>query len=217
MDYPAANLTTAYGDLTVLAEGLDDTASWLPTGCRGWAVRDLLFHLLGDAQRALVALATPAEGPADRDSVSYWRDAPGRDDPDSRELRAVRTMAATFGLAPLVGRWAETAAAAVTVACRTDPAQIIRTQGLTLTVHDFLTTLVVEAAVHHLDLAADGSGPAPGPLRRARRTVDALWGTPTPAGWDDAGWVLTATGRRPPTVAESAVLGVEARRLPLLS
>ncbi|WP_330327939.1 maleylpyruvate isomerase N-terminal domain-containing protein [Streptomyces pseudovenezuelae] len=26
--------------------------SWRPTGCAGWAVRDLVFHCAGDAQRA---------------------------------------------------------------------------------------------------------------------------------------------------------------------
>jgi hypothetical protein len=69
-------LRRAYGDLAHIAEGLDEMASWQPTRCAGWAVRDLVFHLLGDAQRALVALASPAAGPADRDAVTYWLDAP---------------------------------------------------------------------------------------------------------------------------------------------
>jgi hypothetical protein len=31
-----------------------------PTRCLGWSVADCLYHLLGDARRALTALATPA-------------------------------------------------------------------------------------------------------------------------------------------------------------
>ncbi len=64
-------LRIAYGDLAALAVSLDEDASWRPTACAGWAVRDLVHHLLGDAQRALVALATPSSGPVDRDSTTY--------------------------------------------------------------------------------------------------------------------------------------------------
>ena len=65
-------LATAYTDLTDVVAGLDDDDVLAPTRCRGWAVADLLFHVLEDAQRALVALATPSEGPADTDAVTYW-------------------------------------------------------------------------------------------------------------------------------------------------
>ena len=36
--------------------------SWAPTGCTGWAVRDLVHHCWSDAQRALVALACGITG-----------------------------------------------------------------------------------------------------------------------------------------------------------
>ena len=48
--------------------------------CSGWLVADVLFHLLCDAQRALVALvalvalASPASGPPDRDFVKHHLD-----------------------------------------------------------------------------------------------------------------------------------------------
>ncbi|MCF2436316.1 maleylpyruvate isomerase N-terminal domain-containing protein [Streptomyces thinghirensis] len=43
--------------------GEDD--SWLPTHCTGWAVRDLVFHLLADAQRPFFwwPLHTPTGDP----------------------------------------------------------------------------------------------------------------------------------------------------------
>jgi hypothetical protein len=39
---------------------LDEDVGWQTTRCTGWTVRDLAFHLLEDARRALVALHTPA-------------------------------------------------------------------------------------------------------------------------------------------------------------
>jgi hypothetical protein len=83
-----AALRIAYDDLAGLAQSLTERDSWRATGCPGWAVRDVVFHLLGDAQRALVSLLTPSDVPADRTAVTYWIDSPGRHDPDSRGLRA---------------------------------------------------------------------------------------------------------------------------------
>ena len=59
---------------------------WAPTGCAGWVVRDLVHHLHADAVRALVALHSPADGPADCDDVRYWAD--WGSDPDTDEPRA---------------------------------------------------------------------------------------------------------------------------------
>ncbi|QNG39258.1 hypothetical protein F1C76_14480 [Geodermatophilaceae bacterium NBWT11] len=66
-------LRRAYGDLGGLLAELTPDQAWTPTGCRGWAVLDLVQHLLHDARRGLVALCTPATGPADTDAVEYWR------------------------------------------------------------------------------------------------------------------------------------------------
>jgi uncharacterized protein (TIGR03083 family) len=211
-------LRTAYDDLARVVDTLDEAASWQPSGCPGWAVRDLVFHLLGDAQRALVALASPAAGPADRDAVTYWTDAPGRDDPESRGLRATRTMASAWRLDHLVTTYRETTQAVVTLAGNVPPQALVATQGHVLRVRDLLATLTVEAAVHHLDLVAHlrRPGPAPGPLRVVRRTLDGLLGCPVPYPWDDETWVLVGTGRRPLTEAEREALGTHADRLPLL-
>lgn len=210
----------AYGDLGDLAQGLDEPASWEPSGCAGWAVRDLLLHHLGDAQRALVALASVRpDGPCDRDAVTYWTDAPGRVDPESRELRATRTMASAYSLPALQTLYVETLQAVVALSPRVDPSAVAPTQGHTLRVDDLLATLVTEAAVHHLDLVAHlaAPGPAAGPLAVVRRTLDGLLGRPAPADWDDVTWALVGTGRRPPGPRERAALGADVDRLPLLS
>jgi hypothetical protein len=43
-----------------------------PSGCRGWLVRDLVCHLVIDAQDVLITLATPAEAEPTRTAVTYW-------------------------------------------------------------------------------------------------------------------------------------------------
>lgn len=213
-----AALQVAYADVAGVAVSLDEQDSWQASGCAGWAMRDLVFHLLGDAQRALVALGTPVPGPADRDAVSYWTDAPSGDDPDSRGLRATRTMASAYRLDHLTGTYAETARAVLSTAAHVPAESCIATQGHVLRVEDLLVTLTVEAGIHHLDLVAhlDRPGPSELPLGLVRRTLDGLLGRPAPSGWDDTTWALVGTGRRPPNAVERQALGADADRLPLL-
>ena len=55
-------LETGYRQVTDVVTGLGPAELMRPTGCAGWAVTDVLYHQLLDAQRALVAFATPAPG-----------------------------------------------------------------------------------------------------------------------------------------------------------
>jgi hypothetical protein len=213
-----AALRIAYSDLAALAVSLDEAASWRPTGCAGWAVRDLVHHLLGDAQRALVALATPAAGPADKNAVTYWLDSPGACDPESRGIRASRTMASQWRLDFLTASYAETAAAVLTLAGRAAPDDLIATQGHVLSVDDLLATLVVEATIHHLDMTVclDRAGPRAEPVDVTRATLDALLGRPTPETWNSEQWVRVATGRAELAEEHRCHLGRDVERLPLL-
>jgi uncharacterized protein (TIGR03083 family) len=171
-------LAAAYADLTAVLTGLDRAGLAGPTRCAGWTVLELAHHVLADAQRALVAFASPAGGPPDVDYATYWR--PFRPANDIAAATAVYERKATAAYARpeiVLHYWAETSAAAVRAA-QACPHEHVTTQRHVLTVPDFAGTLAVEAAVHHLDLL-DLPGPAParrparhpGPHRLGRRRV----------------------------------------------
>lgn len=209
-------LVSSYEGLQAYVRELDDEQSWAPTACTGWAVRDLVAHCLGDAQRALVALHTPADRSPDRDGATYWTDwAP---DPVGAAAgrRYVRVLASMFlELDALRGLYLETSAAVVRAASAAQPDAVVATQGHALRVDDLLRTLAVEATVHHLDLP--GGAPSPGGLAEVRRTLDQLLRRPVPVDWSDVEYARAATGRRTLTAAERELLGADAGRFPLFS
>ncbi|MFF5490745.1 maleylpyruvate isomerase N-terminal domain-containing protein [Streptomyces virginiae] len=57
--------------LTAVAE-IPDRDFARPSGCAGWLVRDLVCHLVIDAQDVLITLATPAATEPTVDAVTYW-------------------------------------------------------------------------------------------------------------------------------------------------
>ncbi|MFD1832040.1 maleylpyruvate isomerase N-terminal domain-containing protein [Streptomyces desertarenae] len=216
---PADVLRAAYRAFGAVVERLDEERSWLPTGCAGWAARDLVLHCLCDVQRGLVAFHTPAGRSPDRDAVTYWREwrkDAGGDFAARRFPRVVAGMFPDFG--ELRTRHLETSAAVLDAADRTAAGEPVATQGHVLTAGDVMRTLAVEATVHHLDLAVsldDAPGPSREGLAEVRRTLDGLLGRPAPASWDDAHYARVATGRAAPSDADRAWLGADARRLPL--
>jgi hypothetical protein len=165
---PAHLLRDAYEAFAGVVAGLGDEESWRPTGCTGWAVRDLVFHCLSDAQRGLVALHTPAAGPVDRDAVTYWRDWRPDSVGAANGRRWVRVSAGMFlDFSQLRDLYQETVAATVTAAAAADPARPVGTQGHVLTTADLLATLAVEAS------------PSPCPRLPDRPLRDWRWSAPS--------------------------------------
>jgi hypothetical protein len=215
---PVSLLSTAYRELSAVLSSLTVEEGFEPTGCVGWTAVDLGFHLLSDARRALVALHTLADGPADTTAVDYWTawrpPAPG----DEEELWSTRIAASAHGgLLPIAARYAETTAAVAVAADGVRPGRVVRTQGRTLTVADLLSTLTVEAAIHHLDLVLrlDRPGPSAEPLAEVRRILEGLLGGPLPDRWDDVTAARRGTGRERLTAQDRLELGPGARRFPL--
>ena len=218
MPDPVSLLSTAYRDLSAVLSSLSLEEGFEPSGCAGWTAVDLGFHLLSDARRGLVALHTPADGPADTTAVDYWTawrpPEPGDDD----HLWSTRIAASAHGgLLPIAARYAETTAAVLDAAGGVRPGHLVLTQGRTLPVADLLSTLTVEAAVHHLDLVLrlDRPGPSDEPLAEVRRILEGLLARPLPNRWDDVTAARRGTGRERLTAQDRLELGPGARRFPL--
>ena len=146
-------LVDQYGALDALITAIDHEQLMLPSGCQGWSNADLIFHLLHDAQRALVTFNSPAEGPSDKDFISYWNGFQASDAGSQTHAQFVRTSAAAY-LDPkkLCVRWHDTARAATYCAKAADQVEFVSTQGHVLRTPDFMATLTVEACIHHLYL-----------------------------------------------------------------
>lgn len=212
-------LRSAYGAFAAVVRSLDEPQSWLPTDCLGWAVRDLVFHCLADAQRGLVALHTPTDREPDRDAVSYWGDWKPDTVGAANGRRWNRVSASMFlDFEQLRELYLETAAAVVHASGTVDPRGSVATQGHALTSGDLMETLAVEATVHHLDLIVrlpDAARPSEEGLAAVRRTLDGLLGRAAPGEWSDEHYARVGTGRTPLTVDERERLGVDAERFPM--
>jgi hypothetical protein len=215
-----AALADSYGGLVADAGRLGEDGLARDSRCRGWTRADVLLHVLLDAQRALVALASPAAGSPDADFVSYWQPfRPGSAGSD-QHAQFVRQVTAAYSSAlVIVAQHAETAGAAVRAAAVLPAGLKVATQGHVLAAGDFLATLAAEATIHHLDLlTGDGdlAGPGAPGLAVVRQTLDGILGEPAPGDWDDASYALKGTGRIPLTPADRDALGGLAARFPLL-
>jgi uncharacterized protein (TIGR03083 family) len=206
-------LNSSYRALLGVVDRLDDRVGWRNTRCAGWTVRDLVHHLWSDAQRALVALHTPAVGPANVDAVSYWRAwQPGAPSAEAGR-RGTRIMASAWSsVEPMAALYAETARAVLVASRGRAGGDLVRTQGHVLTVDALFRTLAVEATVHHLDLRL--GKPSEEGIAETRRVLDGLLGRPARIK-DSVRYALIGTGRESPTEEESQALGIDAERLPL--
>ncbi|MDE9366657.1 maleylpyruvate isomerase N-terminal domain-containing protein [Luteipulveratus sp. YIM 133132] len=213
----AALLDGTYAAVTAVVGAASSADLRRPTRTE-WTVRELLVHLLLDAQRCLVALSTPATGFADTDRVSYWRDHRPGGEGAAAHAEWVRKVTAAYSQdAALVAHWTTTSRAAVHAA-RVAESDVVMTQGHSMAVADLLDTLVVEAVVHYLDLTAHLTGPPVDPqaVGRVRSVLNGLLGGPMPEQWTDEECVLKGTGRLPLSADDRESLGTWQDRFPLL-
>ncbi|QKW39147.1 maleylpyruvate isomerase N-terminal domain-containing protein [Actinomadura sp. NAK00032] len=189
------------------------------SGCAGWLVRDLVCHLVIDAQDVLITLVTPADGEPTADAVTYWKlvDPPTGDDP----LDAlIPRLAAAYGDPALLKfHFDDVGSAAGRAAELADPGLRVGTQDMVLTAGDYLSAYVMEWTLHHLDLVAHlpaAAAPPAETLAAARASLETIAGFPFPASFSDTDALLIGTGRRQPTDADKAALGDLATRLPLV-
>ncbi|MFI0230947.1 maleylpyruvate isomerase N-terminal domain-containing protein [Streptomyces sp. NPDC017086] len=210
----------SWAALRAAVAGLADEDFARPSGCSGWLVRDLVCHLVIDAQDVLITLATPANGEPTHDAVTYWNvtDTPPAGD-DPLNALTVRLAAAYEDPGLLKFHLDDVGSAAGRAAGPAGPGQCVRTQDMVLTVADYLTAYVLEWTLHHLDLIAHlphTPGPPAESLTRARALLEEIAGAAFPASWSDQDALRIGTGRRTPTAAESDQLGALTGRLPLV-
>ena len=203
---------------TAVAETRDEDFE-RPSGCTGWLVRDLVCHLVIDAQDVLITLVTPAGGEPTVDAVTYWKlvDPPTGDDP----LDAlIPRLAAAYGEPALLKHHLDDVGSAAGRAAElVDPALRVSTQDEVLTAGDYLSAYVLEWTLHHLDLVAhlpSAAGPPAQTLAATRAMLEKIAGTAFPASFSDTDALLVGTGRRAPSEAEKAELGDLAAKLPFV-
>ncbi|MFC4330862.1 maleylpyruvate isomerase N-terminal domain-containing protein [Streptomyces andamanensis] len=202
--------------LSAVAE-LPDEDFARPSGCAGWLVRDLVCHLVIDAQDVLITLVTPTDAEPTRDAVTYWDivEPPSGDDP--LDALIVRLAAAYEQPGLLTFHLDDVGSAAGRAALLADRGLRVTTQGQALTAGDYLDAYVLEWTLHHLDLVAHLSGAARPPaesLARSRELLEKIAGLVFPPSFSDRDVLLVGTGRRQPTPAERTALGASAARLP---
>lgn len=189
-----------------------------PSGCADWLVRDLVCHLVIDAQDVLITLATPIAAPPTRDAVSYWDVATESDPDDPLSALTVRLAAAYQDPSLLKFHLDDVGAAAGRAAELCDRGLTVGTKGFVLTAGDYLHAYVLEWTLHHLDLTAHVStvpGPPADGLRRSRRMFEQIADVSFPASMSDTDVLRIGTGRRAPTDHERAELGELASLPPL--
>ncbi|WP_069770347.1 maleylpyruvate isomerase N-terminal domain-containing protein [Streptomyces sp. LUP30] len=190
-----------------------------PSGCAGWLVRDLVCHLVIDAQDVLITLVTPVDAEPTVDDLTYWNlvEPPTGEDP----LDAlIPRLAAAYG----EPRWLrfhfdDVGAAAGRAAGLADRGMRVGTRDEVLTAEDYLSAYVMEWTLHHLDLIAHlpaAAGPPAETLAAARASLERIAGARIPASFCDADALRVGTGRRAPTDPERAALGELAGKIPFV-
>ncbi|MHC9296101.1 maleylpyruvate isomerase N-terminal domain-containing protein [Mycobacterium sp. LTG2003] len=191
-----------------------------PSGCTGWLVRDLVCHLIIDAQDVLITLVTPTDRQPTRNAVTYWEVSatpPSGDDP----LDAVTVRLAAAYEEPWLLKFHldDVGSAAGRAAALADPGLRVHTRDEVFAVGDYLRAYVLEWTLHHLDLVANlpgAAGPPAAGLAESRSMLEQIAGTPFPASLSDEDVLLVGTGRREATAVEKLALGELATRLPFV-
>lgn len=183
-------------------------------------MRDLVCHLVIDAQDVLITLVTPAGIEPTHNAISYWdvtETPPTGDDP----LDALIVRLATAYEQPrlLKLHLDDVGSAAGRAAELVDPDLRVRTQNKVLTAGDYLAAYVLEWTLHHLDLIKhlpDTAQPPAECLARSREMLEEIAGVTFAASLSDKDALLVGTGRRAPTDTEKAKLGELGMQSPLI-
>ncbi|PRY32879.1 maleylpyruvate isomerase N-terminal domain-containing protein [Pseudosporangium ferrugineum] len=204
----------AEADALVGALGELAPAAWdRATRCAPWRVRDVVGHVITVLARVPDMIAAPEPPRADTTATGYYRrDHRFSGTANTARVDAARGRAAGLDGAAIVRQLAETATAVVTSCGPEGDGRIVRTRhGDAMLLTDFLSTRVVEVAVHGLDVA-DALEQRPWLTAAAARHLQQLlfgadWQAAVSAlGWDPVTLLRKTGGRAPVTPDEAADL-----------
>lgn len=210
--------------LADVVAGLSDADLVAPTLCDGWLAAHLMVHMrlgLVDHATSFAEPASPADV-IDRNYVSYWRDWPPGNRPAAyASARFYWASASAYVTADSMREHFADRARQAAGMSRQAPAGNFRLQGHVMAAEDILTMWTVEWVIHQLDLTAHLPGARLAPTAESMtltvRTIDELTGSPVrPPTWDEAAYILKATGRFRLDDAERALLGDRAGAFPAL-
>ncbi|GLY02952.1 hypothetical protein Acsp01_33310 [Actinoplanes sp. NBRC 101535] len=180
--------------LTAALRSLPAGAWDRPTRCTPWRVRDLAGHIIAVVSRVPGMIAGPAPERADTDAARYYRgDERFSDSANEDRIALGRTIG---GATPdeLITELEKTCRQALDDARTQPPGRIVVTRhGDAMLLDEFLTTRVLEIAVHGLDIADAIPVPAwltPAAAAHLQRLFPATAGAPDPAAA-----LRAATGR----------------------
>ena len=183
------------------------------TRCDPWRVRDVVAHVTTVLARVPAMIASPAPARPDTTATGYYRaDHRFSDTANADRVRTSQQRAAVRDAPALVRDLSVTAESVITQ-CRREPiGRIVATRhGDAMLLSEFLSTRVVELAVHGLDVA-DAAGLPPWLTTAAAEHLQRLlfgpdWRTSVAGlGWDPVTLVRKTTGRGPLAAREDAEL-----------
>ncbi|WP_412734478.1 maleylpyruvate isomerase N-terminal domain-containing protein [Krasilnikovia sp. MM14-A1259] len=199
-------LLAALGDLT--------PSDWeRATRCPPWRVRDVVGHVITVLARVPDMIGAPAPPQPDTTATGYYRpDHRFSDTANATRVETARDRAAGLDPATVVQGLSATVTAVVTACSRERPGRVVQTRhGDAMLLTDFLTTRVVELAVHGLDVA-DALHERPWLTAAAAHQLQQLLFGPdwksavSMLGWDPVTLLRKTTGRTPVTSEDSADL-----------
>jgi uncharacterized protein (TIGR03083 family) len=189
-------------------------AAWeRPTRCTPWRVRDVVGHVITVLARVPDMIAAREPRQADTTATSYYRpDHRFSNTANTSRVETARGRAAGLDGATIVRDLGEVATTVDTI-CRHERAgRIVQTRhGDAMLLTDFLSTRVVELAVHGLDVA-DALEQQPWlTTPAAHHLQQLLFGADQQSavsalGWDPVTLLRKTSGRAPVTPDEAAAL-----------
>lgn len=189
-------------------------ADWeRPTRCAPWPVRDVVGHVITVLGRVPDMIAAAAPRAPDTTATGYYR-ADDRFSVTSNtdRVRAAHARAGSRDGRSLAREFSATVRTVLTAAAGEPAGRLVRTRhDDAMLLSDFLTTRVVELAVHGLDVADALDRPAwltaPAADHLSELLFGPAWRTAVAElGWDRATLLRRTTGRAPVTTADTARL-----------